>query len=93
MLEERNARRLALNPEEAARLTAGTREHGMGAAALRETRRKADAMAKLRVSGSQTGPSPASSGVKAASAPADDPLRTTTTTPRRRAALYHVLRS
>ena len=83
MMEERNARRFALNQEEAARLTAGTRDHGMGAAALREMRREADAMAKRMVCGSQAGLIPVQTDANAASTPPPS---------RRRAALYHVLR-
>ena len=49
MMEERNARRFALDREEAARLTAGTRDRGMGAAALGAVRREAEAMTKLLI--------------------------------------------
>ncbi len=54
MMEEMDAKRVALEREEAVRQAAGTRDHGMGAAALSEMRRAADAMAKLRVGGGQT---------------------------------------
>ena len=91
MMEERNARRFALDREEAARLTAGTRDRGMGAAALGAVRREAEAMAKLLIADSQAGVAPVPADESPESAP-QETLRPIQPPFRRRAALRQALR-
>ena len=91
MMEEMDTRRVALEQEEAVRQAAGTRDHGMGAAALSEMRRAADAMAKLRVGGGQTVLTAVPTVMNVPSVPADT-VRPVPTSSCRRAALHQVMR-
>ncbi len=56
MKQDLDARRMALDREEAAKMTAGARSSALGAAALHAIRRSAERMAKMKAADGMTGP-------------------------------------